>query len=131
MCSQLILQNFEYNLNHKILINHIFFFKKKKKFNENFSLLIITKNIKESIIIIFITANSDFCPENICQNGGTCFVDDSNGRFYCECQKPYTGTICQFTEIQKPCTLNCANNSWCKRDNRLMREICVCKPGRK
>lgn len=77
----------------------------------------------------FATENIEVCPENICQNNGKCFIDDLNERFYCECDKPFTGTICQFTETQKPCNLKCTNGGYCKRDNRFMREICICKSG--
>ncbi|XP_072051512.1 uncharacterized protein [Amphiura filiformis] len=44
----------------------------------------------------------DPCPDNYCQNGGTCFVEDDGNLGTCFCEDGYTGANCETAEPREP-----------------------------
>ncbi|XP_067851680.1 sushi, nidogen and EGF-like domain-containing protein 1 isoform X2 [Heptranchias perlo] len=66
----------------------------------------------------------DECSSQPCLNGGTC--KDGVDTFVCECQKEYTGSICE--SVVNPCRLSpCGARGFCRSVNGSY--VCTCKVG--
>uniref|UniRef100_A0A0N4ZTI2 Neurogenic locus Notch protein n=1 Tax=Parastrongyloides trichosuri TaxID=131310 RepID=A0A0N4ZTI2_PARTI len=63
------------------------------------------------------------CNANVCFNGGTCIIDESNLIFTCKCQPNFSGTLC---ENENACILNCGDNGECRHTSEGV-EYCECK----
>lgn len=69
----------------------------------------------------------DVCASGPCQNGGDCFIDQSNFNFFmCMCQDGFTGERCE-TQIS-PCASNpCLNQATCQETDGGFE--CLCELG--
>uniref|UniRef100_A0A914VC51 EGF-like domain-containing protein n=1 Tax=Plectus sambesii TaxID=2011161 RepID=A0A914VC51_9BILA len=78
------------------------------------------------LVLYSLLASGDFCPDQECQNGGTCRTD--NVTFVCKCVGCFLGTYCEFdpcTEFEDPCE----NEGICQYDSQTCSTMCHCKNG--
>lgn len=75
------------------------------------------------------TKIGEVCSLNSCLNGGTCFLEQKEGKTFekCLCPRSHFGLKC---ENENPCnSLPCKNNGLCKFDTESEKASCLCMKG--
>ena len=68
------------------------------------------------------------CDDNVCQNGGTCSIENNQHAYHCDCVDGFTGRFCE-TVFFDLCQVNngfCHADSTCVFNSKTLTRECLC-----